>query len=214
MSIDQLAELPGAIEGAPGAMLVIISGPSGVGKDTVLRILKGLPSAPRRRFIVTYKSRLPRSTERDGVDYHFVSLDQFGALRASGALLEAAEVHGQWSGTPVDAVRRALLEGVDPVLKIDVQGAAQVRRLVPDALRIFVAPPSYETLCKWLIARGTDSREDVERRLENARVELSTAAEYDHRVVNEEGDPVRTALTIDALIEQEHAARGERRVRV
>jgi guanylate kinase len=210
------ASTPGAIEGAPGAMLVIISGPAGVGKDTILRELKAFSSAARRRFVVTYKSRDPRPGEAEGIDYHFVSPERFHEILRTGGLLEAAEVHGQWSGTPLDGVRRALVAGLDAILKIDVQGAATVKARVPDALRIFVAPPSLEELHRRLRARNTETPEQLAIRMRNAEIEMRQAAAYDHVVVNQTGDggAVQSAYEIDRLIEQEHARRGGARIRV
>ena len=204
----------GAVEGAPGALLVIISGPAGVGKDTILQELKGLPSADRREFVVTYKSREPRHDEVDGVHYHFVSPERFHEIRAKGGLLEAAEVHGQWSGTPLEGVRRALAQGRDAVLKIDVQGAATVKAHIPEALRIFVSPPSIDELRRRLIERGTETPEQLRIRLRNAEIEMGSAPEYDYRVVNVTGGAPDTARLIDALIDTEHVRRGTRRLRV
>ena len=205
---------PGAVLGAPGALLVIISGPAGVGKDTILRELKELPSAVRREFVVTYKSRDPRPEEVDGEHYHFVTPERFREIWRAGGLLEAAEVHGQWSGTPVAGVRRALGEGRDAVLKIDVQGAATVKGLVPDALRIFVSPPSIDELRRRLIERATETPEQLVIRLRNAEIEMQSASEYDYRVVNVTDGASDTARLIDALIDTEHARRGTRRIRV
>lgn len=209
-------DLPDAIEGAPGAMLVIISGPAGVGKDTILERLKRLPSAGRREFVVTYKSRAPRPGELEGVHYHFVSPETFSAIREAGGLLEAAEVHGQWSGTPIAAVRRALAEGRDAILKIDVQGAATIKARIPDAMRIFVAPPSLEELRRRLEERNTETPRDLAIRLRNAEIELREAPNYDHVVINATGPhgADESAREIDALIDREHARRGACRIRV
>jgi guanylate kinase len=215
-AITPPASLPGAIDGAPGAMLVIISGPAGVGKDTILRELKTLPSAARRRFVVTYKSRDPRPGEVEGVDYHFVSPERFHEILCAGGLLEAAEVHGQWSGTPLRGVRSALLAGEDAILKIDVQGAATVKARVPDALRVFVAPPSLEELHRRLKARNTETPEQLAVRMRNAETEMREAPAYDHLVINRTGEDgaIESAHAIDRLIEQEHARRGGARIRV
>jgi guanylate kinase len=210
----QLGALPGAIDGAPGAMLIIISGPAGVGKDTILDELKKLPSADRRHFVVTYKSRQPRWNEVEGRDYHFVSPERFHEIWAAGGLLEATSVHEQWSGTPISAVRKALLAGLDPVLKIDVQGAATVKRRVPEAFRIFVEPPSLEELRERLEKRGTETTEQLEIRMRNAAREMHAAPGYDRRVVNTTDRAADTARQIDALIEEEHDARVTRRLRV
>ena len=203
-----------AVEGAAGAMLVIISGPAGVGKDTILRELKALPSAGRREFVVTYKSREPRWDEVDGVHYHFVSPERFHEIHRAGGLLEAAEVHGQWSGTPLDGVRRALLAGRDAVLKIDVQGAAAIKEKVPGALRIFVSPPSIDELRRRLVERNTETPEQLAIRLHNAEIEMREAPRYDYTIVNVTAldGAARSARRIDELIDEEHGRRGARRI--
>jgi guanylate kinase len=205
---------PGAFEGAPGALLVIISGPSGVGKDTIIRRLRTSPAAANRRHVVTYKTRERRDEEIEGVDYHFVSVAEFERLRRRGAFLETALVHGQWSGTPRDQVVAALEEGRDAILKIDVQGAGAIRRIVPDALLIFVAPPSLEALSGRLVGRATESGSELRRRQEDAPGELARQDEYDHVVVNETGQVARTAAAIDAIIAAEHERSGTRRIRL
>ena len=209
-----LGAMPDAVDGAPGAMLIIISGPAGVGKDTILHELKKLASASRRHFVVTYKSRQPRWNEVEGRDYHFVSPERFHEIWVAGGLLEAAAVHEQWSGTPIAAVRKALVAGLDPVLKIDVQGAATVKRRVPEAFRIFVEPPSLEELRDRLHHRGTETSEQLEIRMRNAAREMEAAPGYDRRVVNTTDRAAETARQIDALIEEEHEAQVTRRIRV
>jgi guanylate kinase len=193
-------------------MIVIISGPSGVGKDTIIRLLKEKPARPERHFVVTYKTRRPRHGEVDGIDYHFVDLDAFERLRAAGRLLEAAEVHGQWSGTPRDQVERGLAAGQDAVLKIDVQGADAIKRIVPDALRIFVAPPSDEDREARLAARGTETAEELARRNSDAEAEMERRAEYDYVVVNETDEADQTAEQIDEIIRHEHHLYPNRRI--
>jgi guanylate kinase len=200
------------VVGAPGALLVIISGPSGVGKDTILRELKKLSADPPRHFVVTYKTRAARPGEVDGIDYHFISEDDFRALKADGRLLEAAEVHGHWSGTPRDQVELALQAGQDAVLKIDVQGAAEIKRKIPEALRIFVAPPSMEALSGRLRDRATETPTEFERRQRDASFELSQQDEYDYTVVNETGQVERTAERIDRIIAREHERHPDRRI--
>ena len=143
--------------GQAGAMIVIISGPSGVGKDTILRCLRQEASDPPRHYVVTYKTRLPRPNEVEGIDYQFITTDEFEKLLAKGRLLESALVHGDWSGTPRDQVVEALTSGRDAILKIDVQGAEAIHDIVPDALRIFVAPPDEAQLEARLRGRGTET---------------------------------------------------------
>jgi len=200
--------------GAPGALLVIISGPSGVGKDTIIDELRARHPDPSRHFVVTCTTRAPRGSEVPGVSYHFVSAEAFGALREHGALLEAAGVHGNWYGTPRDQVVQALGEGRDAILKIDVQGARAVRALVPEAVTIFIVPPSIEELFARQKARGTESAAELERRRQDAAFELALAADYEHVVVNRTNEVDETARDIDLIIHREHELHPARRVLV
>ena len=193
-------------------MVVIISGPSGVGKDTIIQVLKQRRARPERHFVVTYKSRARRPGEVDGVDYHFVTEEEFLRLRDDGKLLEANQVHGHWSGTPRDQVEEALRNGRDAVLKIDVQGARNVREQVPEALLVFVAPPSLEALLERLRDRATESAVEFERRRRDASWELERQHEYDYVVVNETDQVSRTAARIDEIIAHEHELHPNRRV--
>jgi len=204
----------GRFVGAPGALLVIISGPSGVGKDTIIRELRKSHDGKRRRHIVTYKTREVREGEVPGEDYHFVTLAEFQRLRRTGAFLETARVHGHWSGTPRDQVVQALGEGRDAILKIDVQGAETIRHQAPDAVLIFVAPPSLEALSGRLVGRATESGRDLKRRQHDAPGELARMDEYDHVVINETGQVDRTADQIEAIIASEHARSPDLRIRL
>ncbi|HSG86929.1 MAG TPA: guanylate kinase [Candidatus Limnocylindrales bacterium] len=200
--------------GAPGAMLVIISGPSGVGKDTIIDAIRRRPREPDYHYVVTCTTRPPRPGEVPGVSYRFLTPDAFAALRDDGGLLEWAEVHGNWYGTPRDDVRAALAVGHDVILKIDVQGAQRVKEHVPDALLVFLVPPSMEALFERLRARATESADELEVRQRNAAIELARQGDYDHVVVNETGQVERTAARIDEIIAAEKARRPERRIRV
>ena len=193
-------------------MLVIISGPSGVGKDTIIEKLRTNHPDPRRHFVVTYKTRERRPREVDGVDYHFVSRDEFERLRDAGAFLEATEVHGHWAGTPRDQVIDAITSGRDAILKIDVHGARTVAGTVRDVLRIFVQPPSIDELVHRLVTRNTESEAELERRRRDAAEELLHRDEYDYVVTNETGKPDRTAREIDEILEREHALHPDRRI--
>jgi guanylate kinase len=200
--------------GAPGAQLVIISGPSGVGKDTIIDALRGRPRDADYHYVVTCTTRPPRPGEVDGVSYHFLDRERFLALRDSGGLLEANEVHGNWYGTPRVEVRDALVAGHDVILKIDVQGAQQVKERVDEALLVFIVPPSLEALFGRLRARATETADQLELRQRNAAIELARQEDYDHVVVNETGQVERTAETIDAIIADTHRLHPTRRVRV
>jgi guanylate kinase len=202
------------IEGAPGAMLVIVSGPSGVGKDTVISSLCLVPTQPERYFVVTSTTRPRREYEVDGVHYHFLTSAEFAAKRAAGGFLEANLVHGHWYGTPRDEVRGALAAGRDAILKIDVQGAAVVKQKVSEALLVFLVPPSLEDLFSRLQARATESADELDIRQRNAALELARQEDYDHVVLNETGQVAKTAARIDEIIRAEKAAHPDRRTRV
>jgi guanylate kinase len=207
-----LLRKPRPVTGQPGAMVIIISGPSGVGKDATLRALRERFPDPARRFVVTYKTRQPRAGEVAGVDYHFVSLDDFLRMQVHGELLEASEVHGHWSGTPRDQVAAALEQGCHAILKIDVQGADKVKALVPEALRIFLAPPSKQVQEERLARRRTETAAEMEQRNLDAAYELSRAADFDHVVINETDHVEDTARAVDQIIRQEQAAHPDRRI--
>ncbi|MBI3748868.1 MAG: guanylate kinase [Chloroflexi bacterium] len=189
---------------ARGAMLVIISGPSGVGKDTIIEALRRRPRDPDYHYVVTCTTRARRPGEIDGVSYQFLTTEEFLALRDSGGLLEANEVHDHWYGTPRAQVREALETGHDVILKIDVQGAQQVKERVPNALLVFVVPPSLETLFRRLRARATETADQLELRQRNAAIELARQEDYDYVVTNEDGQVERTAERIDEIIADEH----------
>ncbi|MGQ9674149.1 MAG: guanylate kinase [Chloroflexota bacterium] len=175
-------------------LLIVMSGPSGVGKDAVLTAMKkqGVPL----HYTVTVTTRPRRSNEVDGVDYFFVSPEKFAELRDRGELLEWAVVHGNLYGTPIGQIRQALRSGRDVLLKIDVQGASKVKQRIPEAVFIFLAPPSLEELMQRLCGRGTETEADLRRRISDAREEMRHLPEYDYVVVNREG---RLADTVDQV---------------
>ena len=200
--------------GAPGAQLVIISGPSGVGKDTIIDALAARPRTPGYHYVVTCTTRGPRNDEKQDEDYHFLTDEQFQRLREAGELLEANEVHGHWYGTPRREVADALAEGHDVILKIDVQGAKVVKGRVPDALLVFIVPPSLEALFQRLRSRATETADELELRQRNAAIELARAGDYDQVVTNETGEVERTAAEIEAIIVQEKRRSHGRRIRI
>jgi guanylate kinase len=219
---EHVSDDPGRPEttvlGAPGAILVIISGPSGVGKDTIIDVLRRRDvetgRVGERHYVVTMTTRAPRDGEVDGVDYNFVSRQEFLRIRAARGLLEANEVHGNWYGSPRDQVRDALLAGKDVILKIDVQGAQTIKEQVSEALLIFIIPPTLETLISRLRARATESADELEVRQRDAAIELARQGDYDHVVVNETGMAEQTADRIESIIAAERSAHAGRRVRV
>ena len=200
--------------GAPGALLVIISGPSGVGKDTIIDALRRRHRASDYHFVVTCTTRAPRAREVDGVSYHFLDRRTFLEMRDRGEFVEANEVHGNWYGTPRREVVESLAKGRDVILKIDVQGAQVVKERVADALLIFVVPPSLEALFQRLRARATESASELGLRQRNAAIELARQGDYDHVVVNETDQVERTAERIDEILAAEHIRRAGQRVRI
>lgn len=164
--------------------LIVYSGPSGVGKGTVLK--RYLQAHPEAVLSVSMTTRAPRPGEADGVDYFYVTREAFEAECARGGLLEYAEYSGNYYGTPRANVEAQLAQGRDVILEIEVQGAEKIRRLYPDAGFVFVLPPTFEALRQRLVGRGTETPEVVERRLQQARFELSHARDYDFAIINDD----------------------------
>jgi guanylate kinase len=170
-------------EARPAARLTVLSGPSGVGKDSVIELIRA--RSPWVRLSVSVTTRRRRDYETDGVHYHFVDRTDFQRLIDSGALLEWAEFAGNLYGTPRSEVEGWLSQGMPVLLKIDLQGARHVRASMPDAQLVFLAPPSVEELKRRLIGRGTDDEETIRRRLAHADEELAAESEFDRTVVND-----------------------------
>jgi guanylate kinase len=161
----------------------VITGPSGVGKGTLIRGL--LERVPELELSVSATTRAPRPGEHDGVDYHFLTPEEFEARVAAGDFVEHAEYSGNRYGTLRSELDRRLSQGGGVVLEIEVQGARQVRRAMPDAVAVFIAPPSRDALRARLVGRGTDSPEEVEARLRTAERELEAQPEFAHVIVND-----------------------------
>jgi len=182
-------------------LLVVLSGLSGSGKDVVLNGLResGFPL----EFIITLTTRPRRPGEKDGEHYHFVSAQEFQERRESDRLLEYAQVYGNWYGVPREAVQQALAGGKDAIVKIDVQGAATIKRKVPPAILIFLAPPSLEDLAIRLRERRTEAPADLELRLATAEGELDKLPLFDYIVINRRGELERAVADVEAIITAE-----------
>ncbi len=166
--------------------LFIISSPSGGGKGTLIR--RAMAEIPRLSYSVSYTTRKKRDTEIAGSDYHFVSVSQFEELIEKGEFLEYARVHGNYYGTSRSAIEKETSAGNDVILEIDVQGAALVRAAAPEAVSVFILPPSFEVLYERLKSRKTESASDLELRLDNARSEVRQYKEFDFVVINDDLD--------------------------
>jgi guanylate kinase len=167
----------------PVGRLTVLSGPSGVGKDSVIELIRA--RSPWVWLSVSVTTRPMRDYETDGVHYHFVDRAEFRRMVETGQLLEWAEFAGNLYGTPRAPVEKVLRQGKPALLKIDLQGARQVRRAMPEALLVFLAPPSVEELHRRLVGRGTEDPETIRLRLEHADEELAAEAEFDRTVVND-----------------------------
>lgn len=194
----------------PQPLLVVISGPSGVGKDTVLMRMREL--AFPFHFVVTATSRPIRPGEVDGYDYHFVSIERFETMIHDEELLEWATVYGQYKGIPKFEVRQAMASGRDVVLRIDVNGAATMRQMAPEAVFIFLAPASSDELRRRLSLRRTESVDEIDRRLAVAENELARVHEFDYVVINREDRLDEAVGQIRAIITAEKQRVYPRRV--
>ncbi len=191
-------------------LLIVISGPSGVGKDSVITQIRQRQSS--FHFVVTATSRPPRPDEVHGVDYFFVSETEFQEMIREDELLEHAMVYGQYKGIPKQQVRDALNSGKDVIMRLDVQGAATVKRMVPEAILIFLSAASEEELYKRLERRQTESEEQLRYRMGLAREEMRRIGEFDYVVINRECGLDETVEQVLHIISAEHCRVQQRRV--
>jgi len=190
--------------------LIVVSAPSGAGKSSLAeRVLKRISDL---RFSISYTTRAPRGTEQHGVDYYFVSEEEFSAMRERDEFLECAEVHGYLYGTNEKPIEELLSQGFDVMLDIDVQGAEQVRRRIPEAVLIFILPPSSEVLEARLRARNLNAPADIERRLRNAAIEVQLYERFDYAVLNDDLD--RALDQLEAIIVAERCRPFRQRNRI
>jgi guanylate kinase len=202
------SEAPGS-QSAPSAdevsrgILFVVSSPSGGGKGTLIhRVLKSVPGLS---YSVSFTTRAPRKGEVEGVDYFFISTEEFESLVAADEFLEWARVHGNLYGTSRGQVAREVAERHDIILEVDVQGATSVRKLLGDSVSVFIVPPSFEVLKERLVARGTDSALELELRLRNAPVEMRQYVMFDYVIINDDLD--RAGAQMAAIIYAERARR-------
>ena len=182
-------------------LLIVLSGPSGVGKDAVLNGIKktGYPL----EYITTVTTRSQRVRERNNIDYHFVSTEKFQEMIKHEQLLEWAKVYGNWYGVPKQPVKQALDQGRDTIVKVDIQGAATIKKILPEAVFIFLVPPSIEELAERLKQRQTESSFDLALRLKTAEEELKQLPLFDYIVFNKQDEIGLTISHIEAIITAE-----------
>ena len=190
--------------------LIVVSAPSGAGKSSLAeRVLKRISDL---RFSISYTTRDPRGSEQNGVDYYFVSEEEFSTMRERDEFLECAEVHGHLYGTHEKPIEEMLNHGFDVMLDIDVQGAEQIRRRVPEAVLIFILPPSCEVLEARLRARNLNAPADIERRLRNAAIEVQLYERFDYVILNDDLD--RALDQLEAIIVAERCRPYRQRNRI
>ena len=196
----------------PNPLLIVVSGLSGVGKDSVLSRLR--QSRHPLEFIVTVTTRPQRPNERDGIHYRFVSDSEFQGMIDADGLLEYAGVYGNYYGVPIEPVKKALSNARDVVIKVDVQGAATIKKIVPEGIFIFLAASSMQELESRLKQRGTESESDLALRLETAAAELEQLPLFDYIVLNRRGEVNSAVADIDAIITAEKCRVVPRRIQL
>jgi len=190
--------------------LIVVSAPSGAGKSSLVD--RALKRVRRVRYSVSYTTRAPRGAERDGVDYFFVTSEVFREMRERGEFIEFAEVHGYLYGTHRATIEKMLADGYDVILDIDVQGAEQIQRQMPEAITIFIMPPSRKVLEARLRKRNLNAAEDLQRRLRNATIEVNLYHRFKYVIVNDDRDRAFAALKAIITAERRRPDRQKNRV--
>lgn len=207
---DKSSDNDASTESAKRPLLIVLSGPSGVGKDAVLHYLK--KSSPSFKFVTTVTTRPRRHNERDNTDYHFVSQEELAQLLKNHELLESANVYGNWYGVPKEPIREALKQGNDIIVKVDVQGAATIKKLAPQAVFIFLMPPSIDELANRLKQRYTESAESLAIRLQACENELKQIPRFDYVVINHRNQIENAVNEIKAIITAEKCRVQQREI--
>lgn len=186
----------------PQPLMIVLSGPSGVGKDAVLKELqkRDLPL----HFVITVNSRAPRGDEKEGVDYFFITREKFEQMIANDELIEYAKVYQDYKGVPKAQVQKALASGKDVILRLDVQGAERIKKLNSEAILIFLVPASEQEWFERLQKRGTESPESFQVRIDTVQKELESLPIFDYVVVNRQGRLKETVDTVEEIIKCEH----------
>lgn len=193
-------------------LLVVISGPSGIGKDAVLGLLR--KTNPDTHFVITMNTRAPRAEEVEGKDYFFVTRERFEALIDADELLEYAHVYSDYKGIPKEQVRKAFATGKDVIMRLDVQGAMTIRKLYPEAVLIFLTASSREEWIYRLTQRRSETPEELQLRIEVAEKEFDLSKEFDYLVVNSHSQLEKVISDIQAIIRSEHLRSKPRRVKL
>ena len=193
-------------------LMIVISGPSGVGKDSVLRAMKNSDSLIHH--VVTVNTRAPRPDEQEGVDYFFVSREKFEDMIANNELIEYSHVYDDYKGVPKSQIQDALDSGKDVVLRLDVQGAEKIKKIYPQAISIFLLPSNQDDWYKRLGGRRLGNEKDLDKRIMTVKDELIKAREFDYLVVNEQNKLSQTVQMIEAIITAEHLRAKPRKIKL
>jgi guanylate kinase len=193
-------------------LMLVISGPSGVGKDSVLRELK--KSQFPVYHVITANTRAPRPDEKEGVDYFFVSRAAFEKMITANELIEYSHVYGDYKGVPKDQIRKAIDSGKDVVLRLDVQGAEKIKKLYPEAITIFLTPANEKEWLERLGSRRANDEKDLDQRIAKIKEELVKAKDFDYVVINAHNQLSRTIKIIEAIITSEHQKSQPRKIKI
>jgi guanylate kinase len=193
-------------------LVIVVSGPSGVGKDAILNRMK--EARYPFFFVTTVTTRKRRDSEIDRIHYHFSSLEDFQKLLNDQGFLESANVYGNWYGVPKQPIKEAITKGLDTIIKVDVQGAANIKKILPEAVFIFINAPSVDELCNRLKSRCTENAADLSLRIKTAQSELEKMAGFDYVVMNPPGDIESAVKDILAIVKAEKCRVKQRQIKL